>query len=126
MKVAEAVDELTIAVAEVLRKVGVEQDDGLREGMRVLAQAVMEIELDQHSAPNGMSGRRSLRAAKPHASGHGSALGALEELPSLKTGRFSLPVFRLGGSSCTHWQSSSIYLQPVRRCESAVARVTGI
>jgi putative transposase len=41
-------DELRMALAEVLRKAGVEQADLLREGMRVLAQELMEIELEQH------------------------------------------------------------------------------
>ena len=41
-------DDLSMAVAELLRKVGVEQDDWLREAVRKLAQAVMEVELEQH------------------------------------------------------------------------------
>jgi transposase-like protein len=41
-------DELRMALAEVLRKAGVEQADFLREGVRVLAQELMEMELEQH------------------------------------------------------------------------------
>ena len=41
-------DELRMALAEVLRKAGVEDADFLRDGMRVLAQELMEIELEQH------------------------------------------------------------------------------
>jgi putative transposase len=41
-------DELRMALAEVLRKAGVEDTDFLREGMRVLAQELMEIEVEQH------------------------------------------------------------------------------
>jgi putative transposase len=41
-------DELRLALAEVLRKAGVEQADFLREGVRVLAQELMEIELAEH------------------------------------------------------------------------------
>src|SRR5689334_7836180 len=41
-------DDLRMAVAEVLRKAGVEQADWLREGVRVLAQALMELELERH------------------------------------------------------------------------------
>jgi putative transposase len=41
-------DELRMALAEVLRKAGVEDADFLREGMRVLAQELMNIELEQH------------------------------------------------------------------------------
>jgi putative transposase len=41
-------DELRLALVEVLRKAGVEQADFLREGVRVLAQELMELELAEH------------------------------------------------------------------------------
>src|SRR3982751_5679216 len=41
-------DELRVALTEVLRKAGVEQADFLREGVRVLAQELMELELAEH------------------------------------------------------------------------------
>src|SRR5215216_818215 len=41
-------DDLRMALAEVLRKAGVEQADFLREGVRVLAQELMELELAEH------------------------------------------------------------------------------
>ena len=41
-------DELRMALAEVLRKAGVEQADFLREGVRVLAHELMELELAEH------------------------------------------------------------------------------
>jgi transposase-like protein len=41
-------DELRMALAEVLRKAGVEQADFLREGVRVLAEQWMEMELAEH------------------------------------------------------------------------------
>ena len=41
-------DELSMALAEVLRKAGVDDADFLREGVRVLAQALMELELAEH------------------------------------------------------------------------------
>jgi putative transposase len=41
-------DELRMALAEVLRKAGVEQADFLREGVRVLAAELMEMELAEH------------------------------------------------------------------------------
>jgi transposase-like protein len=41
-------DELRMALTEVLRKAGVEDADFLREGMRVLAQELMDIEVEQH------------------------------------------------------------------------------
>src|SRR5712691_5008504 len=43
-------DELRLALTEVLRKAGVEQADFLREGVRVLAQELMEMELAEHVA----------------------------------------------------------------------------
>src|SRR5262245_4561718 len=41
-------DDLRIALAELLRKTELEDADFLREGVRVLAQAVMELEVGQH------------------------------------------------------------------------------
>src|ERR687884_1121209 len=42
-------DELRIALAELLRKAELERDaDFLREGVRVLSQALMELEVSQH------------------------------------------------------------------------------
>src|ERR671935_3067537 len=41
-------DELRMALAEVLRKAGVQETDFLREGVRVLAQELMELELAEH------------------------------------------------------------------------------
>jgi putative transposase len=41
-------DELRMALAEVLRKAGVEQADFLREGVRVLAEELMEMEVAEH------------------------------------------------------------------------------
>jgi transposase-like protein len=41
-------DELRMALAEVLRKAGVDQADFLREGVRVLADELMEMELAEH------------------------------------------------------------------------------
>jgi transposase-like protein len=41
-------DDLRMALAEVLRKTGVQEADFLREGVRVLAQELMEMELAEH------------------------------------------------------------------------------
>jgi transposase-like protein len=42
-------DALRIALSDLLRKAQLEEDaDFLREGMRVFAQAVMELEVTQH------------------------------------------------------------------------------
>ncbi len=41
-------DELSLALAEVLRKAGGDEADFLRAGVRLLAQALMELELTEH------------------------------------------------------------------------------
>src|ERR671937_2566816 len=41
-------EELRMALVDVLRKAGVEQADFLREGVRVLAQELLELELAEH------------------------------------------------------------------------------
>jgi putative transposase len=47
-RTATMADELRMALTELLRKVGAEDADFLREGVRVLAQALMELEVAQH------------------------------------------------------------------------------
>jgi hypothetical protein len=78
-------DELRMALAEVLRKAGMGQADFLREGVRVLAEELMEMELaghlgaerhertvDRHADHDGRSGRarshRRTSAKAEHAS----------------------------------------------------------
>src|SRR5687768_17487108 len=41
-------DDLRMALADLLRKTELEEADFLREGVRVLAQAVMQLEVSQH------------------------------------------------------------------------------
>jgi hypothetical protein len=42
-------DELRIGLSELLRKAMIEQDAGfLKEGVRVLSQALMELEVEEH------------------------------------------------------------------------------
>jgi hypothetical protein len=42
-------DELRIGLSELLRKAMIEQDAGfLKEGIRVLSQALMEMEVEEH------------------------------------------------------------------------------
>jgi transposase-like protein len=59
-------DELRIGLSELLRKAMIEQDaDFLKEGVRVLSQALMEVEVEQHvgAAPHertaGRTGQRN-------------------------------------------------------------------
>ena len=45
-------DQMRIGLEELLRKARVEEDAGfLREGVRVLCQALMEMEVEQHVGP---------------------------------------------------------------------------
>src|SRR4051812_22177021 len=45
-------DELRIGLAELLRKVQIEHDaDFLKEGIRALSQALMEMEVEEHIGP---------------------------------------------------------------------------
>ena len=78
-------DELSMALMELLRKAELDQDvDFLREGVRTLSQALMELEVSQalgsraprthtrtHGAAQWLSG-----AAVGHTSRHGPATGA--------------------------------------------------
>ena len=53
-------DELRIGLSELLRKAMIEQDAGfLREGVRVLSQALMEMEVEQHVERDATSAARS-------------------------------------------------------------------
>ena len=59
-------DDLRIALEEVLRKAQLERDaDFLREGVRVMGQALMELEVSQHlgaerhERTNGRTGQRN-------------------------------------------------------------------
>ena len=56
-------DELRMALQELLRKAELNGDvDFLREGVRVLAQELMELEVASTSAPSGTSARSSAPA----------------------------------------------------------------
>ena len=56
-------DEVRVALADLLRKAGAEPGlDVLREGVRVLAQALMELEVEQHLGRGATSGPRSAPA----------------------------------------------------------------
>ena len=50
-------DNLSVALAELVRKADAEPDvDTLREGVRVMTQALMELEVAQHLVRNATSG----------------------------------------------------------------------
>ena len=49
-------ENLSMALAELLRKADAEPDvDTLREGVRVMTQALMELEVAQHLVPSAIS-----------------------------------------------------------------------
>jgi putative transposase len=55
-------DEMRVGLLELLRKAEMEHDaDFLREGVRVLSQALMEMEVEQHvgAAPHERSAERT-------------------------------------------------------------------
>jgi putative transposase len=102
-------DELRMAVAEVLRKAGVEQADWLRDGVRVLAQALMEMELEQH-----LGAERHERTAERT----GYRNGTRERTWDTRVGSIELQVPRV--------RDGSFYpslLEPRRRAERALVAV---
>ncbi len=103
-------DELRIGLAELLRKAQMEHDaDFLREGVRVLAQALMEMEVEQHvgagrhERTEGRSGQRNGYRAR----GWDTRAGTVE---------LSVPRVRDG----SYFPS---LLEPRRRAERALSAV---
>ena len=84
-------DELRMALAEVLRKAGVEQADFLREGVRVLAEAWMDLELaehvgaERHERTAGRTGYRNGYRERPW----DTRVGTIElKVPRVRDGSF--------------------------------------
>ncbi len=103
-------DELRIGLQELLRKAHMEGDvDFLREGVRVLAQALMEIEVDQHVG----AGRHERTEGR---SGHRNGYGARSW--DTRAGTVELAVPRVRDSS--YFPS---LLEPTRRAERALSAV---
>ena len=103
-------DELRIGLTELLRKAQMEGDtDFLREGVRVLAQALMEIEVDQHIG----AGRHERTERR---SGHRN--GYRERSWETRAGTVELLVPRVRDSS--YFPS---LLEPRRRAERALSAV---
>ena len=102
-------DELRMALAEVLRKAGVEDADFLRDGMRVLAQELMEIELEQH-----VGAARHERT--PERSGYRN--GTRERTWDTRVGTIELQVPRVRDGSFF-----PSLLEPRRRAERALVAV---
>src|SRR5579883_1298262 len=103
-------DELRMTLLETLRKAGVDQDiDFLREGVRVLAEAVMDAEVTQQlrAAPHERTPERT-----------GQRNGHRERQWDTRVGSITLPVPRV--------RDGSYYptlLEPRRRAERAVLAV---
>jgi transposase-like protein len=102
-------DELRMALAEVLRKAGVEQADFLREGVRVLAQELMEIELAEH-----VGAERHERTAERT----GYRNGTRERTWDTRVGTIELQVPRVRDGSFF-----PSLLEPRRRAERALVAV---
>ena len=103
-------DEMTMALLELLRKAGVERDlDFLREGVRVLAEAVMEAEVTQHlgAAPHERTPERT-----------GQRNGYRERQWDTRVGSIQLQVPRVRDGS--YFPS---LLEPRRRAERALVAV---
>src|SRR6266480_5369417 len=102
-------DELRMALAEVLRKAGVEQADFLREGVRVLAQELMEMELAEH-----LGAERHERT--PERTGYRN--GSRERPWDTRVGTIELQVPRVRDGSFF-----PSLLEPRRRAEKALVAV---
>ena len=102
-------DELRMALAEVLRKAGVEDADFLREGMRVLAQELMAIEVEQH-----VGAARHERTAERS----GYRNGTRERTWDTRVGTIELQVPRVRDGSFF-----PSLLEPRRRAERALVGV---
>jgi putative transposase len=103
-------DDLRIGLTELLRKAQMEGDtDFLREGVRVLAQALMEIEVDQHI---GASRHERTERRSGHRNGY------RERSWETRAGTVELSVPRVRDSS--YFPS---LLEPRRRAERALSAV---
>ena len=102
-------DELRMALTEVLRKAGVEQADFLREGVRVLAQELMAVELAEH-----LGAERHERSAERT----GYRNGTRERTWDTRVGSIELQVPRVRDGSFF-----PSLLEPRRRAERALVAV---
>src|SRR5438445_13378106 len=84
-------EELRMALVDVLRKAGVEQADFLREGVRVLAQELMELEVaeqlgaERHERTTERTGYRNGYRERPW----DTRVGTIElQVPRVRDGSF--------------------------------------
>jgi putative transposase len=103
-------DDLRIGLSELLRKAMIEQDAGfLKEGVRLLSQALMEMEVEQHVG----AGRHERSPART-----GQCNGYRERSWDTRVGTVELKVPRVRDSS--YFPS---LLEPRRRAERALSAV---
>ena len=103
-------DELRIGLSELLRKAMIEQDAGfLKEGVRVLSQALMEMEVEEHVG----AGRHERSPART-----GQRNGYRQRDWDTRVGTVELKVPRVRDSS--YFPS---LLEPRRRAERALSAV---
>jgi putative transposase len=103
-------DELRMALAEVLRKAELERDvDVLREGVRVLSHALMDLEVEQHVG----AARHERTATRT-----GQRTGSRERDGDTRVGTVELRVPRVRDGS-----SFPSLLEPRKRAEQALAAV---
>ena len=103
-------DGLRMALDELLRKAGAEQDaDCLREGVRVLAQPLMELEVEQR-----LGAARHQRT--PERTGQRNGYRERDWDPQVGTGRLRVPRVRDGSFF-------PALLEPRRRAERALVAV---
>jgi len=103
-------DELRIGLSELLRKAMIEHDAGfLKEGVRVLSQALMELEVEEHVG----AGRHERSAER---TGHRN--GYRERAWDTRVGTVELKVPRVRDASYFPW-----LLEPRRRAERALSAV---
>ena len=95
-------DELRIGLSELLRKAMIDQDaDFLKEGVRVLSQALMEMEVEQHvgAAPHERSAERVGQRNGYRERSWDTRVGTVElKVPRVRDGGYfpSLPWSRVG------------------------------
>jgi transposase-like protein len=100
-------DALSMALTELLRKAEAEPDiDTLREGVRVLTQALMELEVAQH-----LGAERYQRTAERQGERNGyrertwdTRVGTLElRVPRVRDGSFSRACWSRASEPSGHW-----------------------
>jgi putative transposase len=101
-------EELRMALVDVLRKAGVDQADFLREGVRVLAQELMELEVaeqlgaERHERTAERTGYRNGYRERPW----DTRVGTIElKVPRVRDGSFFRVCWNRGDEPNAHWSA---------------------